>query len=752
VSARDLTLEAAQNASIRKQPTQPLGAPAIKKLLDSREDAKVLEGLRHVVGLFYANKPVLQYFTAVVKNAASANLQIKRLVYALLVQLAEVAPDTALLSINSIQRGLSDSDPKLRALALRTMSAVRVPVISQIVALGIKRGVADMSPIVRKTAAMAMIKCHRLDPSTAPALTEHLAVLLGDRQYVVVGAAVAAFMEICPERIDLIHPSYKSIIKQLVDMDEWGRLATLRMLVSYTRQCFPAKSGDPDLELLLQSSASLLQSSSAAVIVAVARLYLYVELEAHLVKAVGPLMALLRAPSDIRSLALETMVDVCKIQSSPFVPYAADFLLCGNDSPATTRGKLQMQSLLFSSISPAIRSLLLTDLAHCITSTSTSSSILQMALLTLGQCAATAPTPSLRSRCLQLLLAQLSSPDPILVGAALDEIRLLVQGNPKLLAKTVVVRLAKHLDGLTAPKARAAIVWLVGEFVAAKETVQIAADVWRILLQTFAEEDEVVQSQVLLLAAKVHLHHQQNTKDEDSEAELTRRLSDMLSHTFLLARYSTSFPLRDRARHLRALVLDTPSVALGVLLLLSDKPDPLASSDVGRGESGIGDGGRFAFASSTARGFDGSNTAGGRTLLGYSSRLLGVNVPGAPVIPAWTAVEVGKLARHGTTNTSQSTTIVSQSKSQISLPISSPETAKSSKTLEEWLDEDMNDQQNANSLGQTRNAVAGSSLQGQQAANQIAESDSSEFEESDDSESSGSYESSEEASSDEEST
>src|ERR1700761_7145073 len=205
----------------------------------------------------YRHQPTLQYFSHIVKNIASPNLEIKKLVYAYLVQHAEEAPDTALLSINTIQKSLSDSDPHLRALALRTMSAIRVPVISQIVALGIKRGVGDMSPVVRKTAAVAIIKCHRLDPSTEPLLTEQLTILLGDRQYYVAGAAVGAFLEICPERLDLIHPQFLGLVKKLVDMDEWGQLATLRLLLMYARQCFPRSHSkkdssettlDPDLE------------------------------------------------------------------------------------------------------------------------------------------------------------------------------------------------------------------------------------------------------------------------------------------------------------------------------------------------------------------------------------------------------------------------------------------------------------------------------------------------------------------------
>src|ERR1700750_877359 len=100
---------------------------ALKKLLDSRREAEILEGLRRIVTIFYTQSAsaALPYFTAVIKTVTSTNPEIKKLVYALFIQLAEVAPDTALLSVNTIQRGLSDSNAQSRALALRTMSSIR---------------------------------------------------------------------------------------------------------------------------------------------------------------------------------------------------------------------------------------------------------------------------------------------------------------------------------------------------------------------------------------------------------------------------------------------------------------------------------------------------------------------------------------------------------------------------------------------------------------------------------------------------
>lgn len=53
-AARDLTLEAARDASnARKSSTQMLPSGQLKKLLDSRSERDVLEGLRRVVTVHY---------------------------------------------------------------------------------------------------------------------------------------------------------------------------------------------------------------------------------------------------------------------------------------------------------------------------------------------------------------------------------------------------------------------------------------------------------------------------------------------------------------------------------------------------------------------------------------------------------------------------------------------------------------------------------------------------------------------------
>lgn len=232
------------------------------------------------------------YFPQVVKNVASQNLEIRKLVYIYLLRYAEHEPDLALLSINAFQKDLTDPSPLIRAMALRVLSGIKVPMIGSIVILAIKKCAADLSPYVRKAAALAIPKVYRyalvprffaqvalrayrrLDPTQQPALITILSSLLRDRSPLSIGSAVIAFESVCPTRLDLLHQQYRRLCRVLADVDEWGQVDLLNLLLRYARTMLskPVVSGDgepeeldSDLQLLLSSTEPLFQSRNPAV-------------------------------------------------------------------------------------------------------------------------------------------------------------------------------------------------------------------------------------------------------------------------------------------------------------------------------------------------------------------------------------------------------------------------------------------------------------------------------------------------------
>ncbi|KAI3470742.1 hypothetical protein Pfo_027405 [Paulownia fortunei] len=225
---------------------------SIAPLLDSKFDSEKCEALKRLLALIAQGFDVSSYFPQVVKNVASQSLEVKKLAYLYLLHYAEKRPNETLLSINCFQKDLGDPNPLVRAWALRTMAGIRLHVIAPLVLVAVGKCARDPSVYVRKCAATALPKLHdlRLEEHTA-AIEEIVGMLLKDNSPGVVGAAAAAFASICPNNFSLIGRNYKRLCETLPDVEEWGQIVLIEILLRYVI----AKHGLVGESLMLFSDA-----------------------------------------------------------------------------------------------------------------------------------------------------------------------------------------------------------------------------------------------------------------------------------------------------------------------------------------------------------------------------------------------------------------------------------------------------------------------------------------------------------------
>nr|XP_027200480.1 AP-3 complex subunit beta-2-like [Dermatophagoides pteronyssinus] len=293
----------------------------LKQMLENSKELLKLEAMKRIITMIAKGRSAesaRELFPHVVKNVVTKNTELKKLVYLYLTRYAEQEQDLALLSIATFQHALKDPNPLIRGSAIRVLSSIRVPMISPIVLIAIKDCANDMSPYVRKIAAHAIPKLVSLDCDIKDEVIDIIAKLLADKVSLVLGSAVAAFEQVCPERFDLIHQNYRKLCQLLVDVDEWGQIIIINMLVRYARTQFinPNRSSlsssagvDPDHMLLIRSVKPLLQSRNSGVVLAVIQLYLSVaphfEITASLVR---PLIRLLHSHYEIQLIILKNIV------------------------------------------------------------------------------------------------------------------------------------------------------------------------------------------------------------------------------------------------------------------------------------------------------------------------------------------------------------------------------------------------------------------------------------------------------------
>lgn len=201
-------------------------------------------------------------------------------------------------------------------MALRVLSGIGVPMIASILVLAIKKCASDSSPYVCKAAALAIPKCYQLDDSHQPELISVLNTLLRHRSPLSLGASAVAFQAVCPTRLDLLHNHYRRLCRILSDMDGWGQVQMLNLLTRYARTMLhrPLENEiDPDLQLLLTCSDPLLHSKNCAVILAVARMRLFIAPIATLAATIQPLLRVLLTSPTLGRVALANLLQIARV-------------------------------------------------------------------------------------------------------------------------------------------------------------------------------------------------------------------------------------------------------------------------------------------------------------------------------------------------------------------------------------------------------------------------------------------------------
>ncbi|KAK5639081.1 hypothetical protein RI129_011573 [Pyrocoelia pectoralis] len=556
----------------------------LKEMLDSNKDSLKLEAMKRIIGMVAKGRDASDLFPAVVKNVVSKNIEVKKLVYVYLVRYAEEQQDLALLSISTFQRALKEPNQLIRAGALRVLSSIRVSMIVPIVMLAIKDAAADMSPYVRKTAAHAIPKLYSLDPEQKPELIMVIQKLLADRTVLVVGSAVMAFTEVCPERVDLIHQVFRKLCALLVDVDEWGQVVIINMLTRYARTQFvnpnlhekhgqpdkafydsgsdtsekPTTSSlDPDHRLLLRSTRPLFQSRNAAVVMGVAQLYHHCAS-----KSEGPILAkalvrLLRSYSEVQSIVLDNIVSISCQNKVTFQPYLKSFFIRTSDP---TKVKLLKLDILTNLATTSNVSIILRELQTYISSSD--KQFVAATIQAIGRCASS--ISEITDSCLNGLICLLSNKDEAIVAESVIVIKRLLQtqaADPK----EIIIHMTRLLDSITVAQARAAILWLLGEHCGG--VPQIAPDVLRKLAKSFPDEHDIVKLQVLNLAVKLYLKNPSET-------------GMLCQYVFSLARYDQNYDIRDRARLLKQFTVNQEGKIISQIseIFLATKPAPLLQS------------------------------------------------------------------------------------------------------------------------------------------------------------------------------
>ncbi|XP_026313473.1 AP-1 complex subunit beta-1 isoform X1 [Hyposmocoma kahamanoa] len=530
----------------------------LKSELNSDKKEKKKEAVKKVIASMTVGKDVSALFPDVVNCMQTDNLELKKLVYLYLMNYAKSQPDMAIMAVNTFVKDCEDSNPLIRALAVRTMGCIRVDKITEYLCEPLRKCLKDEDPYVRKTAAVCVAKLYDISSSMVEdqGFLDQLKDLLSDSNPMVVANAVAAISEINEASVsghplvEMNAPTINKLLTALNECTEWGQVFILDALSNYSpRDVREAHS------ICERITPRLAHANAAVVLSAVKVLMKLMEMvseDTDLVstlsrKLAPPLVTLLSAEPEVQYVALRNINLVVQKRPDILKHEMKVFFVKYNDPIYV---KLEKLDIMIRLASQANIAQVLGELKEYATEVDVD--FVRKAVRAIGRCAIKVEPSA--ERCVSTLLELIQTKVNYVVQEAIVVIKDIFRKYPNKY-ESIISTLCENLDTLDEPEARASMVWIVGEYA---ERIDNADELLDSFLEGFHDENAQVQLQLLTAVVKLFLKRPADTQE-------------LVQHVLSLATQDSDNPdLRDRGFIYWRLLSTDPAAAKEVVL--ADKP------------------------------------------------------------------------------------------------------------------------------------------------------------------------------------
>uniref|UniRef100_A0A8W4FC98 Adaptor related protein complex 1 subunit beta 1 n=1 Tax=Sus scrofa TaxID=9823 RepID=A0A8W4FC98_PIG len=509
-------------------------------------------------------------FPDVVNCMQTDNLELKKLVYLYLMNYAKSQPDMAIMAVNTFVKDCEDPNPLIRALAVRTMGCIRVDKITEYLCEPLRKCLKDEDPYVRKTAAVCVAKLHDINAQLVEdqGFLDTLKDLISDSNPMVVANAVAALSEIAESHpssnlLDLNPQSINKLLTALNECTEWGQIFILDCLANYT-----PKDDREAQSICERVTPRLSHANSAVVLSAVKVLMKFMEMLSKdldyygtlLKKLAPPLVTLLSAEPELQYVALRNINLIVQKRPEILKHEMKVFFVKYNDPIYV---KLEKLDIMIRLASQANIAQVLAELKEYATEVDVD--FVRKAVRAIGRCAIKVEQSA--ERCVSTLLDLIQTKVNYVVQEAIVVIKDIFRKYPNKY-ESVIATLCENLDSLDEPEARAAMIWIVGEYA---ERIDNADELLESFLEGFHDESTQVQLQLLTAIVKLFLKKPTETQE-------------LVQQVLSLATQDSDNPdLRDRGYiYWRLLSTDPLICYIGTLASVYHKP-PSAFVEGGRG-------------------------------------------------------------------------------------------------------------------------------------------------------------------------
>nr|XP_029720742.1 AP-1 complex subunit beta-1-like isoform X1 [Aedes albopictus] len=539
----------------------------LKSELNNDKKEKKKEAVKKVIASMTVGKDVSALFPDVVNCMQTDNLELKKLVYLYLMNYAKSQPDMAIMAVNTFVKDLphsqlvkdcEDTNPLIRALAVRTMGCIRVDKITEYLCEPLRKCLKDEDPYVRKTAAVCVAKLYDISSSMVEdqGFLDQLKDLLSDSNPMVVANAVAALSEINEASasgqplVEMNSATINKLLTALNECTEWGQVFILDSLANYTPK------DEREAQSICERITPRLAHANAAVVLSAIKVLMKLleilasdsDFCAMLTKKLAPpLVTLLSSEPEVQYVALRNINLIVQKRPDILKHEMKVFFVKYNDPIYVKLEKLDIMIRLANQSNIAQ---VLSELKEYATEVDVD--FVRKAVRAIGRCAIKVEPSA--ERCVSTLLDLIQTKVNYVVQEAIVVIKDIFRKYPNKY-ESIISTLCENLDTLDEPEARASMVWIIGEYA---ERIDNADELLDSFLEGFQDENAQVQLQLLTAVVKLFLKRPADTQE-------------LVQHVLSLATQDSDNPdLRDRGFIYWRLLSTDPAAAKEVVL--ADKP------------------------------------------------------------------------------------------------------------------------------------------------------------------------------------
>ncbi|GAA5870904.1 hypothetical protein JCM1840_002726 [Sporobolomyces johnsonii] len=482
-------------------------------------------------------------------------LEIKKMVYLYLVNYARVKPEMVKHALPGLLSDANDRNALIRALAIRTMSYIPVPEVLRALIEPLHHCLKDRDPYVRKTACICVAKLYIHDRRIVEKEDFIMALkdLLMDPNPTVIANAVAALTEIS-ERSDNIHLRLngdiaRRLVRAMGEASEWGQTYILESLMYYVPE------EQQDAELLAEQISIRLQHSNSAVVLTTVKVILYLMnymgsqsvVEEMCRKLSPPLVTLLSSGYEVQYVALRNIYLIIQRRPSVLRNDVKVFFCKYNDPIYVKLAKLE---IIYRLANERNVEQVLAELKEY--ASEVDIEFVRKSVRAIGRLAI--KISSAADLCISVLLALVKTKINYVVQEAIVVIKDIFRRYPNQY-EGIIGTLCENLDALDTPDAKAAMIWILGQYA---DRIENSDELLDDFLFTFLEEP--VEVQLALLTATVKLFIKRPTAGQELVPKVLKWATEEVDNP----------DLRDRGYIYWRLLSTDPAAATNIVL--SEKP------------------------------------------------------------------------------------------------------------------------------------------------------------------------------------